>query len=111
MNQIMQNVTAIGVAFGMKVLGAIVVWVVGRYLIGLAVRLVSASLERQQVDPTVLRYLGTVISVTLNIILVVASWATLVSKLQASRRFWRQRVSPSAWRGAGCSPILPPARL
>src|SRR5947207_12772190 len=72
MNQIMQTVTTIGVAIGMKVLGAIVAWVVGRYLIGLAVRLVSASLERQQVDPTVLRYLGTVISVTLNIILVVA---------------------------------------
>ena len=72
LNQIMQTVTTIGVAFGMKVVGAIVVWVVGRYLIGLAVRLVSASLERQQVDPTVLRYLGTVISVTLNIILVVA---------------------------------------
>ena len=72
MNQIMQTVTTIGVAFGMKLLVAIVVWVVGRYLIGLAVRLVSASLERQQVDPTVLRYLGTVISVTLNIILVVA---------------------------------------
>lgn len=72
MNQIMQTVTTIGVAFGLKVVGAIIVWVVGRYLIGLAVRLVSASLERQQVDPTVLRYLGTVISVTLNIILVVA---------------------------------------
>ena len=72
MNQIMQTVTTIGVALGMKVLGAIVAWVVGRYLIGFAVRLVSASLERQQVDPTVLRYLGTVISVTLNIILVVA---------------------------------------
>ena len=72
MNQIMQTVTTIGVALGMKVLGAIIAWVVGRYLIGLAVRLVSASLERQQVDPTVLRYLGTVISVTLNIILVVA---------------------------------------
>lgn len=72
LNQIMQTVTTIGVAFGMKVVGAIVVWVVGRYLIGLAVRLVSASLEKQKVDPTVLRYLGTVISVTLNIILVVA---------------------------------------
>jgi small conductance mechanosensitive channel len=68
----MQTATTIGVAFGMKVVGAIVVWVVGRYLIGLAVRLVSASLESQRVDPTVLRYLGTVISVTLNIILVVA---------------------------------------
>jgi small conductance mechanosensitive channel len=71
-DQIIQTVTTIGVAFGFKVIGAIVVWVVGRYLIGLAVRLVSSALEKQRVDPTVLRYLGTVISVTLNIILVVA---------------------------------------
>jgi small conductance mechanosensitive channel len=71
-NQIMQTVTTIGIAFGLKAAGAIVVWVVGRYLIHLALRLVSASLEKQQVDPTVLRYLGTVISVTLNVILVVA---------------------------------------
>src|ERR1700752_770415 len=71
-NQIMQTVATIGIAFGLKVAGAIIVWVVGRYLIGLAVRLVSHSLEKQRVDPTVLRYLGTVISVTLNIILVVA---------------------------------------
>jgi small conductance mechanosensitive channel len=72
MNQTMQTVTTIGVAFGLKALGAIIIWVVGRYLMHLAVRLVSAALERQRVDPTVLRYLGTVISVTLNIILVVA---------------------------------------
>src|SRR6185436_9549084 len=36
------------------------------------VHLVGSALERQKVDPTVLRYLGTVISVTLNVILVVA---------------------------------------
>jgi small conductance mechanosensitive channel len=71
-NQIMQTVTTIAIAFGLKIVGAIVVWVVGRYLIGLAVRLVSNALERQRVDPTVLRYLGTVVSVTLNIILVIA---------------------------------------
>ena len=72
LDQIVQTVTTIGIAFGLKALGAIVIWVVGRYLIGLAVRLVSAALEKQRVDPTVLRYLGTVISVTLNVILVVA---------------------------------------
>jgi small conductance mechanosensitive channel len=68
----MQTVTAIAIGVGLKIVGAIVVWVVGRYLIGLAVRLVSVALEKQQVDPTVLRYLGTVISVTLNVVLVVA---------------------------------------
>jgi small conductance mechanosensitive channel len=56
---------------GLKILGAIAFWVIGRWLINLAVRLVRTSLERQKVDPTVLRYLGSVITVTLNILLVV----------------------------------------
>jgi small conductance mechanosensitive channel len=54
-NQAMQTFTAIAIAFGLKIIGAIIVWVVGRYLIGLAVRLVSNALEKQRVDPTVLR--------------------------------------------------------
>jgi small conductance mechanosensitive channel len=56
---------------GLKILAAIVFWVVGRWLIGVAVNLVRASLERQKVDPTVLRYLGSVITVTLNVLLVI----------------------------------------
>jgi small conductance mechanosensitive channel len=68
----MQVVTAYAIAIGFKIVGAIVFWLIGRWLISLAVRLVSNALERQKVDPTLLRYLGTVISVTLNIILVVA---------------------------------------
>jgi small conductance mechanosensitive channel len=59
-------------AFGLKALGALAVWIVGRYLIGLAVKLVSAALTRQQVDPTLLRYMGNVVSVALNVVLVVA---------------------------------------
>lgn len=70
--QMIQTATTIGIAFGLKALGAIVIWVIGRYLIHLAVHSVGNALERQKVDPTVLRYLGTVISVTLNVILVVA---------------------------------------
>jgi small conductance mechanosensitive channel len=58
--------------FGMKILGALVAWIAGRYLIGLAVRMVCAGLSRQHVDPTLLRYVGNIVSVTLNVILVVA---------------------------------------
>lgn len=68
----MQTIIDVGVLIGFKVVGAIVFWLIGRWLISLAVRLVSRALEKQKVDPTLLRYLGTVISVTLNIILVVA---------------------------------------
>lgn len=60
------------IAFGLKVLGAIAVFIVGRWLIGMATRLAGAAMTRQKLDPTVQRYLVSLIAVALNIILVVA---------------------------------------
>jgi small conductance mechanosensitive channel len=60
-----------GAAFAIKILTAIAFWVIGRWLIGFVVGLVQKSLSRQKVDPTVLRYVGSFITVTLNIILVI----------------------------------------
>ncbi|XZG71091.1 mechanosensitive ion channel family protein [Chitinibacteraceae bacterium HSL-7] len=57
--------------FGVKILAAIAFWVVGRWLIGLCISMIRRSLERQHVDPTVLRYVGSVVNVTLNILLVI----------------------------------------
>ncbi|MCY1268607.1 Small-conductance mechanosensitive channel [compost metagenome] len=65
------TVSQYAIAFGMKILAAIAFWVIGRWLIGLAVGMVEKALARQSVDPTVLRYVGSFISVTLNIILVI----------------------------------------
>ncbi len=58
--------------FGLKIAGAIAFWIVGRWLIGVSIRALSAGLTRQQVDPTLLRYIGNIVSVALNIVLVVA---------------------------------------
>lgn len=60
------------VAFGLKVVGAIVVFLVGRWLIGMVTRLVGAGMARQKIDTTVQHYLVSFISVVLNIVLVVA---------------------------------------
>jgi small conductance mechanosensitive channel len=57
---------------GMKVLAAIVFWIVGRWLIGLVGRMIQSGLGRQQVDPTLMRYIGSFVNITLNIVLVVA---------------------------------------
>ena len=67
-----ETATTVLTAFGLKILGALAAWIVGRYLIGLAVRMVSAGLTRQHVDPTLLRYVGNIVSVVLNVVLVVA---------------------------------------
>jgi small conductance mechanosensitive channel len=58
--------------FGLKVVGAIAVWIVGRWLIGFAARLLSNVLDRQQIDPTLRRYSANILVVALNIVLVVA---------------------------------------
>jgi small conductance mechanosensitive channel len=58
--------------FGLKVLGALLAWIVGRYLIGLAVRLATAALSRERVDPTLGRYLGNILNIALNVVLIVA---------------------------------------
>jgi small conductance mechanosensitive channel len=60
------------IAFALKVAGAIAVFIVGRMLIGFASTLVTKGLERQKVDPTIVRYLGSLVRVALNVILVVA---------------------------------------
>ncbi len=61
--------TVTGIAF--KVVGAFLFWIIGRWLIAAAVRLTQAALQKQKVDPTLLRYVGSILTVTLNIILVV----------------------------------------
>jgi hypothetical protein len=60
-----------GSELGIKVLAAIAFWIIGRWLIHWVGRMVQSALERQKVDATLMRYLGTVINVTLNILLVI----------------------------------------
>ena len=59
-------------AFGLKVLGAIALWVIGRWLIYFAVGMVTKALKKRPIEPTIINYLSSTISVLLNITLVVA---------------------------------------
>src|SRR5262245_13506320 len=72
LREMFESAQPVLVAFGLKVLGALFVYVIGRKLIGFASRLVTRLLDRQRVDATITRYVGSVISVALNVILVVA---------------------------------------
>ena len=70
-NGVINNITVIVTQFGLKLLGAIAIWVIGRWLIGVVVRMMQRTLEKQHVDATLLRYLGNIVSVALNIALVI----------------------------------------
>jgi small conductance mechanosensitive channel len=66
-----QSAIPLLIQFGLKALGAIALWFVGRALIKFAVRLLVRSLK-YPFDQTVAGYIGTATSVLLNIALIVA---------------------------------------
>ncbi|MEL6138141.1 MAG: mechanosensitive ion channel family protein, partial [Cyanobacteria bacterium J06628_6] len=66
------NAVDILVALGLKVIGAIIFWIVGRWLIGFAIKLLTNSMKRTNVEPTLLVYLKSTVGVLLNVVLVVA---------------------------------------
>ena len=69
-----------GVDIGLKIVGAIVAWVIGRWLIGMATRAMGAVMERaKKLDITLINYLKSIVSVLLNRMLNGVSSALLPS--------------------------------
>ena len=54
-NDLMQSGWTMAVALGIRVLEALALWIVGRWLFGFATRLIGRSMAKQKVDPTVIR--------------------------------------------------------
>jgi len=66
-----ESAKPIVIAMALKVVGAIVLYIVGRWLIGIVGSLINKALERQKIEPTVVRYIGNTINVVLNVLLVI----------------------------------------
>src|SRR3982751_3426160 len=71
-NALVQNASVTLVAVAWKVTGAAALWLIGRWLIGFALRLMGRAFEKQQFDGTLARYTHTALSILLNVVLVVA---------------------------------------
>jgi small conductance mechanosensitive channel len=69
---IVQMVQERATSVGLQILGALILYVIGRWLIMLLVSAVQRALAKQNIEPTVLRFIGNALSVALNITLVVA---------------------------------------
>jgi small conductance mechanosensitive channel len=59
-----------GADLAIKVLAAIAFWIVGRWLIGRVIALIQRTMSRNNVDPTLTKYMGSIVAVALNIALV-----------------------------------------
>lgn len=71
-NAIGQTILVTVTDVGLKVVGAILLYIFGRWLIGVIIGLVQNALYKQKIDPTVVRYVGSIVGVLANIALVVS---------------------------------------
>ncbi len=71
-SNILKTVESTVTGVGLQVIGAILLYIVGRWLINFAIGMVQKGLSRQKIEPTLLRFIGNTISVVLNITLVIA---------------------------------------
>ncbi|GBF80014.1 mechanosensitive ion channel family protein [Aphanothece sacrum] len=58
--------------FGLKLIGAVLLWIVGQWLITTGIRLLSRILKRQSIEPTLIAYLSSFLGIALKIVLIVA---------------------------------------
>ena len=68
----MRTLVPIATGIGLKVIGAVLFWVIGRQIIHGVVRLLDRTTSGRSVEPTVARYLSSMLSVVLTMALVVA---------------------------------------
>jgi small conductance mechanosensitive channel len=61
-----------GANVGIKLLGAIALWVIGGWMVRLAVRLVRKAMDARKLEPTIARYVESALNVMLKVVLVVA---------------------------------------
>jgi small conductance mechanosensitive channel len=71
-NNLMQSGTTLLLALGLKLLEALALWLVGRWLIGMCTRMLGSVMTRQKIDPTLIRWMQNALAALLNIALVVA---------------------------------------
>jgi small conductance mechanosensitive channel len=72
METLVASISATLISIGWKLLGALALWIVGRMLIRMSMRLLGGGLRAQGVEATLIRYTQNTVNVLLTIILIIA---------------------------------------
>ena len=77
LSQVLQQVTTLCIEAGKSILLAILIFVVGRYLIKFINRMIGRMMERKKVEPTIQSFLKSFINVLLTILLIITTVSAL----------------------------------
>ena len=71
-NALLADLMSKGLDIGLKVMGAIIVWIVGSWLIGMVRRMMTRAMTAKEVDVTLVKYVTSAVGILLKVILIVA---------------------------------------
>lgn len=74
---ILDKIQAIGIEYGAKVLGALLVLIIGMWIVKLIKNSVVKLMEKKEVDPTLISFLAALVSVALKVFVIVAALGKL----------------------------------
>ena len=77
LSQVLQQVTTLCIEAGKSILLAILIFVVGRYLIKFINKMIGRMMERKKVEPTIQSFLKSFINVLLTILLIISTVSAL----------------------------------
>lgn len=71
-NQLWENLITSGISLGKSIIAALVIYFVGRYVVKLINKVVKKMMEKRKLDPAVESFLGSLVNITLTILLIIA---------------------------------------
>jgi small conductance mechanosensitive channel len=75
MDKIIEQLASFGTTYGLKIIGAIIILIIGRIAAGIARRAVRKLLERTKTDPTIVSFAGSFIFILILLLTVLAALA------------------------------------
>lgn len=76
-SQIIQQLTTLGIEAGKSILLAVLIFVVGRYIVKFINSIVAGMMERRHMDPTIQSFLRSFVNVLLTILLIITTVSAL----------------------------------
>jgi len=71
-NALLQNLAAQASNFGVRLITALIFWFIGGWLIRIVVALFTRAFDRKELDPTLIKYLASALTLMLKVVLVVS---------------------------------------
>jgi small conductance mechanosensitive channel len=72
LSKLLENLIETGIALGEKIVGAIIIWVIGKFIVNWINRFVAKLLKKRNVDPSIQSFVKSMVNILLLIMLILA---------------------------------------